>query len=310
MTSRPSARIAARLLAVVVMLGGFLPILVDAPAASAQNEPPPAGIPDTTVANVRASLGIVTMNKETSLGWVAAAGVVVTSDRLANEVGVAATFGRDGSERSAVCYVAIVRPKIHLAVLRCAGLKGPSLSIESQYPAPGDSGLQRATLKGAARAPRSASRAARRRERRQVHERHSAPFQLRNEAGRIGVQLDRRCGAGAPVFNDEGKVMSTLFIAAAEGGQPLGVRPIELINAVTEALSLPDTFASAAIVVVSKRAVIPAAVGLVIGLIWGGLARNGTILVKAIGMCLLGAVATGAYTLFVVFVVGPQTIIS
>ncbi|MFN8052445.1 MAG: hypothetical protein U0Q22_13445 [Acidimicrobiales bacterium] len=317
MTIPPSAsRVVVRLLGVATMLMAMAPLGLGAPAASAQTTPPavtpPAGIPDSAIATVNASLGIVAAGQYATLGWVAADGVVVTSDHAAKGVGDSATFGRAGEKSTVDCYVAVHRPEIHLSVMRCAGLRGPSLSIESKFPVPGQP-VFAVSLTGddldSARQMSSGT----------VLENNvsfmgSTRLRLSfvvggDKTSTVADAMTPLGVPGTPVFDADGKVISSLFVAPEGGGSPLGARPNELISAVNTALPLPASFSSAALIVAGRRALIPAAVGLVVGLIWGALTRNGTIISKALGLAALGVVGTVAFTIFTLLVAGPQTII-
>jgi hypothetical protein len=127
-------------------------------------------------------------------------------------------------------------------------------------------------------------------------------------AARPGI-LDSENSTGAPVLDAEGRVISTILTAPEAGGQPIGTTPSELAKGVKKAAPLPATISSAAVLTVARRALIPAAVGLVLGLVWAMITRNGNILAKTLGLTALGLVGAIAYTLFTLLVVGPQTLI-
>ena len=213
--------------------------------ASAQLPPSAVGVSQESIDASQRAIGIIATPRDTSIAWVAAAGVVVTSDYAAREVGVAATFKRLGASGTVDCYVGVHLPKVHLSVMRCGTLSGPSLSIDTKFPEPGLA----VTVTGLT--ARDSSTDVRVEGGHLEHNnvsfmgatRLQFSFQVRpvdNFAG--GGFLDSQTIQGAPVISAEGKVVSALFVSPKRGGWPLGVTPAELTKAVSKALPLPDSF--------------------------------------------------------------------
>ena len=98
-----------------------IPTLALAPMVAAQA---PTGASDRLAA-AQQSIGVVRIGERerSSTGWIAADGLVVTSDIIASEPGEAVTF-TTGSAEPVACYTAVVERALHLAYLRCAELEG------------------------------------------------------------------------------------------------------------------------------------------------------------------------------------------
>lgn len=287
-----------------------IPALALAPTVAAQA---PAGAPDRLAA-AQQSIGVVRVGERerSSTGWIAADGLVVTSDIIASEPGEAVTF-TTGSAEPVACYTAVVERALHLAYLRCAELEGVALRVATGYPAPGvgvtvalatpaGDAFGVTTEAGAVTANDLAFMGANRLQFSMWVNRSEQP------AARPGI-LDSENSTGAPVLDAEGRVISTILTSPDAGGQPIGTTPSELAKGVKKAAPLPATISSAAVLTVARRALIPAAVGLVLGLVWAMITRNGNILAKTLGLTALGLVGAIAYTLFTLLVVGPQTLI-
>ncbi|MEI2650691.1 MAG: hypothetical protein V9G12_00670 [Microthrixaceae bacterium] len=270
--------------------------------------------PSDRLAAAQQSIGVVRIGERerSSTGWIAADGLVVTSDIIASEPGEAVTF-TTGSAEPVACYTAVVERALHLAYLRCAELEGVALRVATGYPAPGvgvtvalatpaGDAFGVTTEAGAVTANDIAFMGANRLQFSMWVNRSEQP------AARPGI-LDSENSTGAPVLDAEGRVISTILTSPDAGGQPIGTTPSELAKGVKKAAPLPATISSAAVLTVARRALIPAAVGLVLGLIWAMIARNGNILAKTLGLTALGLVGAVAYTLFTLLVVGPQTLI-
>lgn len=253
------------------------------------------------------ALGIVTANgraRDLSIGWAAASGVVMTSDQHADRVGMPATFVRLGGTAELTCYVGRHLPHLRLAVLRCDASTGPTVPIATAYPAPGT------PVRTVVLPPRGATT------------QHFSGNLVRNDVSFMGetrlrfffepggLGLDAKNVGGAPVLDDSGQIVSTLITAPADGGDPIGTTPQELRRLVADAAALPPSFTTAAIVAIGRRAAIPAAIGVVAGIIWAALARNNTFLVKALGLAFVGVLGAGAYSVFRLLVEGPQTLLS
>lgn len=278
--------------------------------ASAQAPPQAVGIGDDVVNGVRPSLGIVAVGEDDrSVGWVAAKGVVVTSDVVAKEVGTSVTFTPLDSKAEVTCYVGDHDDGTRLSVLRCGQLDAPPLKIESRYPSPGTPVFVATLAAGTVGVEGGLIIA--NDVRFMGEKRLRLSFVADGESGRApsdGV-LTYDDLPGSPVIDGSGSVVSTTFVSPVEGGQPLGVTPAELTRSVEKVLPLPASFASAAVITGGKRAIIPAAIGLVAGIIWGLLARNHTVVLKAIGLSAVGVIAVAGYSILTMLVVGPQALI-
>lgn len=291
-----------------------VPMVVPAPAAGAQT-PPVAAPPVDAVARVQQSVGVVRIRdgERTSTGWIAGDGLVVTSDVIADQPGKAVSFA-SGADEPVSCYAALVEPQRHLAFLRCAELEGAALDVATGYPEPGapvtvaiaslTSGrqVQVTTEVGTVTANDFEFMNA---NRLQFSTWVDASGELTSQRG----ILTTGNSTGAPVLDGAGHVVSTILAAPDAGGQPIGTVPSELAKSIKQAEPLPATFSAAAVLTVARRSLIPAVVGLVIGLIWGAFARNGSLLAKTLGLTAVGLVGAVAYTLFTLLVVGPETLI-
>lgn len=270
-----------------------LPQATRSPGTAAQVGPAPA----------MTGLGVAKFRKHTSLGWVAADGVVVTTDELGAAVGTTVTFTPDGTQRKVSCYVAAVRKPVHLQLLRCDGKLGTPIGIEPNYPAPGQP-MFVASLAGATKIEMAPTVVVANDVRFMGSNR--IQFSIEAPPRDDGANISR----GAPVFNDQGKVASVLFVAPEDGGQPLGLRPSTISDEVEEVASLPASFGSAAVLAGARRAIAPTVIGLVGGLLWGLSSRNGTLLLKTVGLGFAGAVGGVLYTLFLAFAIGSDTLLS
>jgi hypothetical protein len=304
---------------VAAMLAAFgAELVAGGVPAGAQGIPTPpeaVGIPATNAAAAQQSFGLVTGRSKTSLGWIAATGVVMTSDYAVDEVGTSATFTRPGTDRDYGCYVAVAKPQVHMSVLRCSGLSGTVLGVATQFPAPGtpvyvpaltntavDNIDENAfVFEGGQLVDNNVSF--------MEATRLRFSYGVRKGSTRGGI-LNATSAAGTPVLNAENKVVSVLFTFPEIGGQPLGMTPTEVSKAINEALPLPATFTSAAFLAIGRRAIIPVAVGLVLGLIWGLLSRNGTTVIKTLGLGMVGLLGAIGYSIFTVMVIGPQTLLA
>lgn len=282
-------------------------MLVAMPIASpAGAQQPPAPVPG--VIDPTASMGTVTINKQPSLGWIAGPGIVVTTNRYAAQVGTSATFTRLRTEQSTGCYVAVVAPERLLSVLRCVRLPAADLDLDLRYPAPGTPATVTAVTSVVEDQIQVSS---------QTGALMSNDFrfmgsnQLQFSFGTSGDGLlGENNFEGAPVTTAEGKVISTLMVAPADGGPALGTTPAQLSKIVNQAVGRPESFAEAAILSVLTRSWIPALVGLGLGLAWGAYSRNRTLLQKAFAGMFIGVFGAVAYSLFTLVVTGPETLIN
>jgi len=291
----------ARLIAVTTILAAT------ALPAGAQGVP---GVPDAAVGTALASVGTATTDDGTAAAWVAADGVVVTSDLIADTVGASATFALFGSEDTVTCYLAVHRPEAHLAVLRCGDLSGDELVVAPKYPSPGtavfnlrlDNDDNPSVQGGQIIANNVEFMGSRRLQ-------FSFLVAARDDSS-SGSTRAADAAVGTPVFNGEGQVVSMLLIAPEAGGAPLGLSPTQISDAVNEALPLPDSFRAAALRMVAKRSLIPGGIGLVAGLVWGLWRRTGSVTRRAAGLMAAGVMAAIAYSVFTLVVVGPQSLLS
>ena len=313
--TRPTLAILARAAAVACIAA--IPLAVPAADSAAQPPPSSVGIDDAVAATSGASIGAAVIDQESGTAWIAGDGVVVTSSTVATEVGTSGFVMLAGSTEEHKCYVARIVDKLRIAVLRCDGLGGTALDVATAYPAPGTP-----VFALAARYDKSAND-------------KRGGVTLRTEGGTITANdfefmgttrpqfsiaaggerlpatgiLDDSDAVGVPIIGADGKVLSTVLTTPIDGGLPIGTTPSELSKQLHDAENLPATFNAAAVLTASRRAIIPVAVGFVLGLIWAAIKRNGSLLVSTLGLATLGLLGSIAYTAFTLLVVGPQTLI-
>lgn len=296
------------------LLAALPVVIVD--GASAQ--PPPLPVPatptpmsDGVVATAQQSIGMMTIGNKEALGWIGGDGVVLASDEITTGVGRTASFVLANSDEVNSCYVADVNRGIHLAAFRCGGVEGEPLDIDPRYPATST--------------PVAAIVLASRADDKPVLGWVGGSVST-NDIEFMGVTRPRFSfttatstttsamtpdnAVGAVVVNGEGKVISTVMALPESGTDPLGATAKELGRLVSTALSLPPSFGAAAVISVGRRAIIPSGIGLIVGLIWGYFRRDGSLLVKVLGLSTLGLIGAVAVSLAAVLIVGPETLVS
>lgn len=269
----------------------------------------PTGQTPTPTGDVRDGLGVVRVTeKRASIGWVAGPGVVITPDEFANQVGRSVLFIRHGTDAQSSCYVADRFEHIRLAALRCQSLAGPVIPITIAFPATGTpSSAAFLSIPAAGQIELVTGQIVDNDVRFMGKSRLQFSIPVAKDRGQA---ITTRNVGGLPVINAEGQAISTLIVAPDEGGPPLGTNPGELRRIVADTARLPAAFPTAAIVSIARRAAIPTAVGAIAGLVWGLLSRNNTLLKKTLGLALVGVLSAVAYSVFMMLVIGPETLIA
>lgn len=290
---------------------GLVGLVVTVPVVAAVAVPSPADAQSPTAGpqDPAASIGTVSLKNSSGVGWIAESGLVVTSDVVVDAVGRAATFTSAANPDGVDCYVARIRARLHLALLRCTDLDGTPLKVATAYPTPGmPIEVFNVTDDEVSTTVRQSGSITR----------NDMPFM-----GTTRPQFSTAVGSGqpessilapgsetgSPVLGPDGRVVSTVLTSPDEGGLPIGTTPAELTREIDDAKDLPETFNAAAILTLARRAVIPVAAGFVIGLIWGVVARSGNLLAKTFGIASFGLVVAVGYTVFALIVVGQASLV-
>ena len=248
------------------------------------------------------TLGLVKTTKETSIAWVGAQGVVVTSNQVADTVGADASFEPFGSTDTYSCWTAEVVPSHRLSVLRCADLTTPGLSLAAGAGLPGaPSTAVFLTLQdtpstvGGALVDRISFMRGR---------------QPRFSFVSPGFMEGNRDLIGAPVVDAQGRVASMLYAIPETGGGALGLTRDQIAEPLAAAAQLPASFNVAAIRSIGRRTLIPVLVGLVIGALWAWRSTSQRRGAKVVGPAIIAFLAVLAIAVFQAVVVGPGSLIA
>lgn len=266
-------------------------------AALPMQEPPPA----------ISSMGIVRIRKEVSIGWIAAFGTVVTARQSTSDgvtlnqetssVGLPATFQVFGVEDAVDCYVATDIRRQNLVVLRCGDLGSAPIDLGPANLPVGTpvtlavlpANLKLTTQPGIVVADKV------------MFMRKPQP---RFSFGRDVKNTNAGNFIGSPVLNSAGDVVSVVFAEADSGQQPLGLTKAQITSALGAASKLPDSYATAVLLSIGKRSLVPVLVGLVLGALWAWRVPGANRVWRFVAPMFAGILGAAAVTVFQILVLG------
>ncbi|MEZ5321799.1 MAG: hypothetical protein R2698_06970 [Microthrixaceae bacterium] len=262
------------------------------------------GVDVPTVTATNDSLGVIEWREDFTIGWVAAPGVVMTGTQEDLPIGESVKYTPAGSSNSVNCYVASMNERQRLAALRCPTDKLKPLEIERRYPM---TGTPVTSFRLVYPAIEPVAGTVTNNAFLFMGENH-LQFDF-NVGPQGGASIASETYVGTPVIDSEGKVLTVLMAAPNMGGRPIGASNAAIVKQRDTALSRPDSFSAAATSTAARHALIPALVGLGIGLLYGLSKRSSAFLGYAVAGGFLGAVVAVVYVLFQAVVIGPQTLL-